>query len=42
MPNENTYHIQGQCSAKIGEMSQIRKQQLDKLFRFQTKFFHIQ
>ena len=27
MPNENTYHIQGQCSATIGEMSQILKQQ---------------
>ena len=27
MPKEKTYHIQGQCSAKIGEMSQILKQQ---------------
>ena len=27
MPNENTYHIQPQCSAKIGEMSKILKQQ---------------
>ena len=26
MPNENTYHIQDQCSAQIGEMSQILKQ----------------
>ena len=27
MPNGNTYHIQDQCSAKIGEMSQILKKQ---------------
>ena len=42
MPNENTYHIQGQCSARIGEMSPILKMQENKLFWFQTKFFHIQ
>ena len=40
--NENTYHIQDQSLPKIGEMRKILKQQQDRLFWFQTKFFHIQ
>ena len=38
MPNENTYHIPGQCSAKLGEMSQILKQQY-LLLVLQQRFY---